>query len=364
MKPKCPVCGHGGPKYIGKRSDFLEPNQLHKFYGTFVANVDEFDRRVWHCVVCGLQFVHPSYGRAEFESLYNGEGYRKFAAQFPPLDEFKSTYAREFLEILKNKFRPLGIPEWVDEFKHCHGRNPTFLDVGCGKGQYLVIFNELGFNVSGIDSSRHQTEWVRERLPFKVETLLVEDVPEEQKFDCIFACHVIEHQSDPHRFMAKLVSHLQPGGIILLETPVVQDWGRAEHRYRDIYHTLFFDQFTLSLLAAMHGARTLRSLNVPYREPSGVFVIDVLTLFVRDDSLPRELSQLTIQCFRACFGQVLEDFGEWGRFFLRVTHSTNLFARAAYFFLQHGFVATAKTTVHFLKQGYGKRRKEGFSRRE
>ncbi|MFH1115522.1 MAG: class I SAM-dependent methyltransferase [Pseudomonadota bacterium] len=355
MMPKCPVCAHEDTVCLGKRSDFLDPNQLHGFYGSFVTRVDEFDREVWRCPVCGFQFIHPLYGPAEFDLLYGSEGYRRFAAQFPPLDEFESTYAKEFLEMLKNKFRVLGIPEWVEKFRSLHGNNPTFLDVGCGKGQYLLIFNQLGFDVSGIDSSRHQTEWVKARLPFKVETMLLEDLPEDRKFDCLFACHVVEHQSDPHGFMAKLMSLLSPGGIILLETPVVQDWGRAEHRYRDIYHTLFFDQFTLSLLASMHGARTLRSLNVPYREASGVFVVDVLASFERDEGLPREVPQALIRNFRASFEQVLEDFSAWGRFYLRLTYWRNLFAGGIHFLAQHGFTATVKATVGFLRQRYGKR---------
>ena len=38
------------------------------------------------------------------------------------------------------------------------------LDIGCGSGNHLIVFNRLGLDVSGIDASPHMIRQVEERL--------------------------------------------------------------------------------------------------------------------------------------------------------------------------------------------------------
>jgi hypothetical protein len=67
--------------------------------------------------------------------------------------------------------------------------------------------------------------------------------------------------------MAHLASALADGGTLVLETPLTIDYGKLEERYGDIYHTLFFDHFTLSLLLAMHGFRCESMRNLMFYLP-------------------------------------------------------------------------------------------------
>ncbi|MBW1912155.1 MAG: methyltransferase domain-containing protein, partial [Deltaproteobacteria bacterium] len=38
------------------------------------------------------------------------------------------------------------------------------LDIGCGSGNHLLIFNKLGLDISGVDASPYMVSMARERL--------------------------------------------------------------------------------------------------------------------------------------------------------------------------------------------------------
>src|SRR5687767_3334332 len=120
-------------------------------------------------------------------------------------------------------------------------------------GRHLAVFDRLGFDVTGIDTNPKEIEYVRSRGFRGVVTSLDALGATGERFDCVLASHLIEHIIDIDAFLRQVSACLAPGGLLLVETPLRQDLGRAEERYRDIYHTLFFDHFTLALAAAKHG---------------------------------------------------------------------------------------------------------------
>jgi len=99
----------------------------------------------------------------------------------------------------------------------------TVVDVGCGRGEWLNLLKENGFEAVGIDTNLHNINSCREHGL----TVHHEDAiawlarQEDESLGCICAFHVIEHLdfSQLNYFIDHALRCLCPGGLILLETP-------------------------------------------------------------------------------------------------------------------------------------------------
>ena len=59
------------------------------------------------------------------------------------------------------------------------------LDIGCGSGNHLIVFNRMGLDVSGIDASPHMIQKAEERLGNRcgLKTGVAESLPYEDNYD-------------------------------------------------------------------------------------------------------------------------------------------------------------------------------------
>ncbi len=76
------------------------------------------------------------------------------------------------------------------------------LDVGCGPGVFVRMLRKRGWDADGIDIDRDFLE-----------------APLEGPFDAITAIYVLEHVTDPRRFLEKCGRLLRPGGVLYLRVP-------------------------------------------------------------------------------------------------------------------------------------------------
>ncbi|MBF0195208.1 MAG: class I SAM-dependent methyltransferase [Magnetococcales bacterium] len=93
------------------------------------------------------------------------------------------------------------------------------LDIGCGRGDIMRAFHDIGFEVSGLDISPKVTELVHPHTA-KIANLEQDPMPfEPESFDFIFSKSVIEHVHNPVRMMETAINALKPGGIAVIMTP-------------------------------------------------------------------------------------------------------------------------------------------------
>lgn len=339
---RCPLCGNAKVTLLGRRS-CLGPIDG---YAPYVDDLALYDRNVFRCLVCGLQFIDPMYLDADLSSLYGHEKYEQFLNTAEVMSDLQSKAARAFLKRLAVGLIEEGVDSWREQFEARHSRSPRFLDVGCGRGGHLWAFDNIGFRVSGIDMSEKHVAFVREQMQFDVQHTSLEDFQPEEPFDCILASHVIEHTSCPHGFMDDALRLLADDGLLILHTPLTNDYGREDHRYRDIYHTLFFDHFTLTLLAAMHGMRCIHMSNAFFWR--GCNIVHIAGLFVRDkDLIGQSFTPLVIRTFRNPYEGAHEDLLMLIRDHLQ-THRPGLVKRTWAFFRKHGTVPTIKEIMRTL----------------
>lgn len=112
---------------------------------------------------------------------------------------------------------PLYLARWLMET--VYGRTGSLLDVGCGRGDYLDVFSQLGFSVAGVDISPAAPSLAPHHT-VKVADLNSESLPfPADSFDFLFSKSVIEHTHQPVVLLTKACQALKPGGTAVIMTP-------------------------------------------------------------------------------------------------------------------------------------------------
>lgn len=110
------------------------------------------------------------------------------------------------------------------------------LEPGCGRGEFLKVFKDLGMNVVGLDRSEESRDLLVEN-DIEFFTCDVEadtGLPfQDNSFDVIYNKSFMEHLKYPDIFLHEAYRVLKPGGMILCLIP---DW---ESNYK-----IYFDDFT------------------------------------------------------------------------------------------------------------------------
>lgn len=113
-------------------------------------------------------------------------------------------------------------------------KGQTFLEPGCGRGEFLDEFRKLGLECNGIDLSEYSGSMCP-GVEVKKKVDLENDIwpfPDNY-FDIIYNKSLMEHLRNPDKFLAEARRVLKPGGKIICLIP---DW---ESNYKT-----YFDDFT------------------------------------------------------------------------------------------------------------------------
>lgn len=132
-----------------------------------------------------------------FEDRYRGS--RELIKQ-------RLTQYQPFLDALKNSFTA------------CHA-----LDIGCGRGEWLELLSEQGFQAQGIDLDEGMLAACRERNLDAIHADALSFLKQQpaNSLHLISAFHVVEHITfdQRHEWIRLAFNALVPGGLLLLETP-------------------------------------------------------------------------------------------------------------------------------------------------
>lgn len=132
------------------------------------------------------------------------------------------------------------------------------LDVGCGRGDYLLSMRAKGWDVTGIDMSPVAVKQAGRRgLPVYRGRLIDLELPAES-FDVVTFCDSFEHHPDPRETLLEAARVLRSGGELLIVFPNFSSpWRRVFGRYwadiaapRHLYH---YTRQTLSRLVESCG---------------------------------------------------------------------------------------------------------------
>lgn len=167
---------------------------------------------LWRCDTCGLVSVRTLPARDQLHEIYGEAYFRNARSEEMGYDDYEA----DRYCITRTARRRL---DTIERFAPERGR---LLDVGCALGFFLAAARDRGWQVEGLDISRHAVDYATGRLHIPARAGHLEDAGfEPASFDLVTAWDVIEHVPAPLETLAHCRSLLRPGGLLVLSTPDV-----------------------------------------------------------------------------------------------------------------------------------------------
>ena len=130
------------------------------------------------------------------------------------------------------------------------------LESGCGRGEFLKNFKDLGLDVVGVDASPEAIAFV-DGLDIKLCDIENEKLPfDDNTFDVIYSKSFIEHLYYPEKYLEEAYRVLKPKGMLLTLVP---DWESNYKIYFDDFtHRTPFTKMALTDAYKMYGFKEVR----------------------------------------------------------------------------------------------------------
>jgi len=159
---------------------------------------------------CGHRFIDPSLSGDSMMEIYQSS---EALAQINPALEFYYEY--DGLDEQSRTGRDYGI---LMHYLESMTGGRSLLEVGCGRGAFLKFARKRGWRVSGIDSSRQNTEELQ-REGILAECADFSGYDSSVRYDVVVLYDLIEHPQDPVSFVRTCVRLLKPGGLLAFSSP-------------------------------------------------------------------------------------------------------------------------------------------------
>lgn len=180
------------------------------------------------CNICGSKQVTPlkGYNNVPLQSCENCSGISTI--QRPSQAELTDFYQDELTR--SNYFSPITVKRYhtlLDNFEKYRKTN-KILDIGAGKGYFLEVAKERGWEVYGTEFSAECVASTREKGIELFQGNLLNASFSDEQFDIVVCIEVIEHLITPKETTDEIHRILRKGGITYITTPNFN----AIHRYR------------------------------------------------------------------------------------------------------------------------------------
>lgn len=192
----CKICGRDNAKFLGVRGNL-------EYWGasTLGAEQEHMLTTTVQCKKCGFIYTNPRIicSGQKGSVFYNDpEKYRSSVSDDP---ESLFTEALDLIE----KFA---------------GRAGRLLDIGAGKGEFLVAARKRGWDVFGIEPSENFVNYANEKYGLNIENIYPQEARfSEGFFDVVTLNMALEHFDDPHGLLAIIRGMLKKNGLLYIEVP-------------------------------------------------------------------------------------------------------------------------------------------------
>lgn len=204
----CLFCGSSAlePLYEGIRDHYGIDAEVHRFL---------------RCAGCGSATLDPLPSPERLAALYSAD------YSFKP-EPAHSAWRRALQAIEWRCFYEPGYRRRLAIIRRLTGLGRGLvLEVGCGSGLFLSHLRGAGYAVAGVETSKADVAYARERLGLTVFEGALEALPLERgRYDAVVMVYVLEHIPDPAAVLARMRELLKPGGWAVLGLPVM-DSGQA-----------------------------------------------------------------------------------------------------------------------------------------
>jgi ubiquinone/menaquinone biosynthesis C-methylase UbiE len=157
------------------------------------------------------------------------------------------------------------------------------LEPGCGRGEFLNNFKDLGLDVVGVDISSEAVAF-ENGLDVKLCDVENEKLPfDDNTFDVIYSKSFIEHLYYPEKYLEEAYRVLKPNGMLLTLVP---DWESNYKIYFDDFtHRTPFTQMALTDAYKMYGFKEVRvfkfrQLPIVWKYPKINYLCEFISPFI------------------------------------------------------------------------------------
>ncbi|MEM3483885.1 MAG: class I SAM-dependent methyltransferase [Candidatus Woesearchaeota archaeon] len=200
----------------------------------------EREFRLMKCNDCGIIFLDPFPNHFKLRRMYSIDKTKNFEYYklSEPLD--KISFDSELKIITKH------IPKKNGKIK--------ILDYGCSNGTFMEVAREHGFEVEGREINKNSIKTSRHK-GFIVNS-------NHKNFDIVTAHELIEHLSDPIKFINEVKNLLKKNGLPIISTP---DFDKSIVRATQIKpdeHLYYFKKEVLKKILEKNGFQVLYMKNI------------------------------------------------------------------------------------------------------
>jgi len=155
-------------------------------------------------------------------------------------------------------------------------RDKSIFEIGCGNGTTANYLSNLGFDVTGIDSSKSGIHIANNAYPeLKLfQGSVYDDLAEQYgKFPFVVSLEVIEHCFYPRKFVKTFYELIEDNGVGIISTPYHGYWknlalavtGKMDAHFTVLWdggHIKFFSEKTLRILLEEAGFQKITIIRV------------------------------------------------------------------------------------------------------
>ena len=216
-------------------------------YSSPILNTDRFGFPLSFvvCKSCGTLRIQEYPIPEDINQFYQND-YRRFYFNMDlpsptHINDEQRSRGRRFIRLLRrNSISPL---------------NKRVLEIGCGAGGILSVFQEHGSTCFGVEPHNAFSEYCRSTLQIPCFTGFFQDAIShsdfKEKFDIIIISHVLEHLTSPKEALESILSlYAHDDTIFIIEVPSLEHMGAVD-RFINYFHVAHPWSFSKSSLKSL-----------------------------------------------------------------------------------------------------------------
>ncbi len=213
-----------------------------------------------------------------------------------PVDYYKTVIRAGGLSSTMYNLRKCKYQEFYDTFQL---QGKKILEVGCGRGEFLRIWNEFDVNAFGIENGKEFVE-IAQKDNLKVYNAFAEDeetILPEAPYDAFVQFNFLEHQPYPNEMLRCIYNNTTEDAVGMVTVPSLEYILQYNGYYELIRdHIAYYSQETLKLLFEKNGFEVLKCETIN-RDTHSVFVkkrkpIDISAWKSNYETLGKELNDM------------------------------------------------------------------------
>lgn len=149
-------------------------------------------------------------------------------------------------------------------------RKGRILDAGCGIGQHVLSYRDLGYQIEGIDFSQQAIDLIVKfdaTAPCRQGNVLKIDAPD-SSYDCYYSLGVFEHfEEGPEAAIEEAKRLLSDNGIFMLTMPYQNTFRKIKFTFLDIIRKLRGESYIITNIGFIKRANQRHK---PDKHPDGI----------------------------------------------------------------------------------------------